>query len=201
MGPRKAQSPVPAGGGRPIQRQQQTRSARRRAEAPTRSTSAFGNSLHENRDRNVRLRSSVEITARAAMSLPSASPTPVTRPALRLMSVTSRPQVISAPASAAAVRSASPSRPRPPAAMPPGAARQQLKCAAGQRRVADPPVQHRRQQRGRARRRRRKAPPPPQAASSGCDSVPRRARARVRAAANRAALRRPPWPRRPARAR
>ncbi len=43
-------------------------------------TAGLGNSLQAKSDRKVRLRSSVEITARAAISLPSAWPTLLTRP-------------------------------------------------------------------------------------------------------------------------
>ena len=88
------------------------------------------------------------MTARAAISLPSASPTPATRPALRLMSVASRPQVISAPASCAggAQRLAQPAETARRHAAPRAA--KQLKRAAGERRIADPPVENRRQQMG-----------------------------------------------------
>ena len=121
MGPRKAQASMPAGssgGASSATSRRAVAGAGRKA--PTRSTSAGGSSLQVNRERKVRLRSSVEMTARAATSLPSASPTPATRRPLRLMSAASRPQVISAPASSAAARSASPNCPSPPAAMPPG---------------------------------------------------------------------------------
>ncbi len=79
----------------------------------------LGSSLHGNIERKVRLRSSVEITARAATSLPSAWPTPATRPLWQRMSLTSNPQAIWAPASRAAAAKAVPRPPSAPRHTPP----------------------------------------------------------------------------------